>query len=133
MGGHASDPCLKGKVWRRWDVDEAFYFHLTLEPHHKHSGSITGGKILLLAEVSVDAAKKTARNPGDEDSLSQEAEGLAADLVPIAMTGRPRGEGEDVMRFSCHAIPRPSENLLGRSPDAEKDSVRLWLLGAKVE
>jgi hypothetical protein len=49
------------------------------------------------------------------------------------MTGHPREEGEDVMRFSCHAVPEPSEDLLEHTADAEKDGVRLWLLGAKVE
>jgi hypothetical protein len=58
---------------------------------------------------------------------------LAAELLPIAMTGHPREEGEDVMRFSCHAVPGPSEDLLEDTAEAEKDGVRLWLLGAKVE
>jgi hypothetical protein len=49
------------------------------------------------------------------------------------MTGHPKGEGEDAMRLSCHAVPRPSEDLLEHTPDAEKEGVRLWLLGAKVE
>ena len=49
------------------------------------------------------------------------------------MTGHPRDEGEDVMRFSCHAIPQPSVDLLEYTADAEKDGVRLWLLGAKGE
>jgi hypothetical protein len=114
-------------------VDEVLYFHVALQPHHKHSGSITGGRFLFLAEVPVDAAKKTATNPDDEDALRQEAEHLAAELLPIAMTGHPREEGEDVMRFSCHAVPEPSEDLLEHTADAEKDGVRLWLLGAKVE
>ncbi len=29
-------------------VDEVLYFHVALQPHHKHSGSITGGRILFL-------------------------------------------------------------------------------------
>jgi hypothetical protein len=114
-------------------MDEVLYFHVTLEPHHKHSGSITGGKILFLAEVPVDAARKTATNPDDEDALHLEAERIAAELLPIAMTGHPREQGEDVMRFSCHAVPRPSEDLLGHTADAEKGGVRLWLLGANAE
>jgi hypothetical protein len=114
-------------------VDDAFYFHLTLEPHLKHSGSITGGRILLLAGVPVETARKTATDPEDEVALSQAAERLAAELAPIAMTGRRREEGEDVMRFSCHPVPRPSTDLLDHRPDAERDGVRLWLLGAKVE
>lgn len=114
-------------------MDEALYLHVTLEPHHKRSGSITGERILFLAEVPVEETKKTATNPDDESELSQEAERLAAELLPIAMSGQPREEGEDVMRFSCHAVPRPSEDLLTRRADAEKNGVRLWLLGTRVE
>jgi hypothetical protein len=99
----------------------------------KHTGSLAGGRILFLAAVPVDAAKKTATNADDEDALRQEAEHLAADLLPIAMTCHPREEGEDVMQVSCHAVPEPSEDLREHTADAEKDGVRLWLLGAKVE
>ena len=113
-------------------MDELFYFHVALEPHLKHSGSITGGRILFLAEVPVDAAKRTATNT-DEDALRQEAERLAAELLSIAMAGHLREEGEDIMRFSCHAVPEPSEDLLEHPADAEKDGVRIWLLGAKTE
>jgi hypothetical protein len=116
-----------------WDVDEVLYFRLALEPHRKHSGSITGAKIFFLAEVPVNAAKKTATNPDDEDALRQEAKHLAAELLPIAMSGHPREEGEDIMRLSCHTVPEPSEDLLEHTADAEKDGVRLWLLGAKAE
>ena len=114
-------------------MHEVLYFHVALEPHLKHSGSITGGKILFLAEVPVDSAKKTATNSDDENALWQEAERLAAQLLPIAMTGHQRGAGEDVMRFSCHSVPQPSEDLLEHTADAEKDGVRLWLLGANME
>jgi hypothetical protein len=114
-------------------VDEVLYFHVSLEPHHRHSGSITGGRILFLAEVPIGAAKKTATNPDDENAVRQEAESLAAELLPLAMTGHPREEGEDVMRFACHAIPPPSEDLLEHRADAEKGGVRLWLLGANIE
>jgi hypothetical protein len=114
-------------------MDEAFYFHVALQPHHKHSGSITGGRILFLAEVLVDAAKKAATNPEDEEALQQEAKRLAEELLPIAMTGHPRAEGEDVMQFSCHSVPQPSVDVLEHTADAEKDGVRLWLLGAKGE
>jgi hypothetical protein len=114
-------------------VDEVLYFHVALHPHHKHSGSITAGRVLFLAAVPVDTAKKTATNPHNEDALRQEAERLAAELLPIAMTGHPRAKGEDVMQLTCHAIPQPSEDLLQHTPDAEKNGVRLWLLGAKLE
>jgi hypothetical protein len=53
---------MEGKELRKWRVHEVLYFHVALEPHLKHSGSITGGKILFLAEVPVDSAKKTATN-----------------------------------------------------------------------
>ena len=114
-------------------MDEMLYFHLALEPHLKHSGLGTGRRILFLAEVSVDAAKKTGINPGDEHALRQEAEHLAAELLPIAMTGRPAEEGEDVMRLTCQALPKPPESLLEHSADAEEDGVRLWLLGSNVD
>jgi hypothetical protein len=124
---------MEGEELRKWRVDEALYFHVALEPHLKHSGSITGGKILFLAEVPVDSAKKTVTNSDDENALWQEAERLAAQLLPIAMTGQQRGQGEDIMRFSCHLVPQPSEDLLEHTADAEKDGVRLWLLGANIE
>ena len=114
-------------------MDEVLYFHVALTPHHKHTESITGGRILFLAEVPIDTAKKTAMNPDDEVVLGQEAMRLAAELLPIAMTGHRRESGEDVMRLTCHALPQPSEDLLEHTADAEKDGVRLWLLGAKAD
>ena len=114
-------------------MDEALYFHVTLEPHHKHSGLVAGGKILFLAEVPFAEAKKRAADPEDAVALSREGERLAAELLPLAMTGHSREEGEDVMRLSCRAVPRPSEDLLGHKADAEKNGVRLWLMGTKTE
>ena len=114
-------------------MPEAYYLQVTLEPHHKHSGSTTGRRILFLAEVPVEAAKKSATNPDDEKALYQEAERLAGDLAPMAMTGSSRQTGEDIMRTSYHAIPRPPDYLIERTADAEKDGIRLWLLGANVE
>jgi hypothetical protein len=114
-------------------MTEAFYLRLTLEPHRKHSGSTTGGTILFLAEVPMDLAKHSASNPDDEAALLRVAERLAERLPPIAMTGHPRQEGEDVMRASFHPIQQPPEDILERSADAEKDGVRLWLLGTNVE
>jgi hypothetical protein len=114
-------------------VDEVLYFHVTLEPHHKHSGSIAGGKILFLAEVPVNAAKRKVKNPDDEDALREEAKRLVAELLPEAMTGHPRQEGEDIMRFSCHTVPQPSRDLLDHRADAEQGGVRLWLLGSNFE
>jgi hypothetical protein len=124
---------MEGEELRKWRVDEVLYFHVALEPHHKHTGSITGGRILFLAEIPIDTARKTAKNPDDEVALGQEAERLAADLLPIAMTGHPREQGEDLMRLTCHAVPQPSEDFLELTADAEKDGVRLWLLGANIE
>ena len=114
-------------------MDDVLYFHVTLEPHHKHSGSTTGGRIIFLAAVPVETAKKAASDPDDKEGWRKEAEHLAAELLPIAMTGRPREDGEDVMRLSCHAVPRPFADLLEHTADAEKDGVRLWLLGTNVE
>ncbi len=124
---------MEWKESRGWQVKETLYFHVTLEPHLKHSGVRTGGRILFLAEIPVDAAKKKATNPDDDDQLCQVAQTLAAELLPIAMTGHPRSEGEDVMRLNFHAIPKPSEDLLGHHSDAAKDGVRLWLLGSNTE
>jgi len=112
---------------------EAFYLRVTLEPHRKHSGSTSGGTILFLAEVPMALAKHSSSNPDDEAALLREAERLAERLTPLAMTGHPRQEGEDVMRASFHAIPHPPEDILERSADAEKDGVRVWLLGTNVE
>ena len=114
-------------------MPETYYLQVTLEPHHKHSGSTTGRRILFLAEVPIEAAKKSATNPDDEKALYQEAERLAGELAPIAMTGRCRQTGEDIMRTSYRAIPRPPYHILERTADAEQDGVRLWLLGANVE
>jgi hypothetical protein len=112
---------------------QVLYFHITLEPHHKHSGSRTGRRIRFLAEVPVSAAKKTARSPDDEQSTYEEAERLASNLTSVAMTGQAHQPGEDEMRVSFHSIPSISNDLANRRPDAEKDGVRVWLIGADVE
>lgn len=114
-------------------MPQNFYFHITLEPHHKHSGARTGRKINFIAEVPATTAQKTARTPDDPQSVFEEAERLAADLTSIAMTGQQHQPGEDEMRVSFHAIPKMSEEMIGRRADAEKEGVRLWLLGADVE
>ena len=113
-------------------MDEVLYFHVALEPHHKHSGSLAGGRILFLAEIPVNAPDKSVANPGDQDDLREQAERLVSELLPVAMTGHTRQDGEDNMRFSCHTIPQPSQDLLERKADAEKAGVRLWLLGSNV-
>jgi hypothetical protein len=114
-------------------MDEVLYFHVALEPHLKHSGSTIDRRILFLAEVHIAAARKTTTNPDDEDALYQEAQRLAADLLPIAMTGHPRKEGEDVMQLTCHEVPKPSEDLLQHAADAHTGGVRLWLFGSNVD
>jgi hypothetical protein len=114
-------------------MPQALYFHITLEPHHKHSGARTGRKINLIAEVPVTAAKKTAKSPDNEQSVYEEAERLATDLTSAAMTGQSHQPGEDEMQISFHAIPKMSEEMVERRPDAEKDGVRVWLLGANTE
>jgi hypothetical protein len=114
-------------------MDEVLYLHVALEPHLKRSGSIIDRRILFLAEVQVDAARKTTTNPDDEDALHHEARGLATELLPIAMTGHPREEGEDVMKVTCHEVPKPPEDLLQHTADAHKGGVRLWLFGSNVD
>jgi hypothetical protein len=111
---------------------EAFYFH-TLEPHKKRSGSKTGRRILFLVEVPIDAAKKSATDPQGESTLCQEAERLSRELAPIPMTGELRRGGEDLMEVSSCSIIEPSNDLLERTADAEKNGVRVWILGANVE
>jgi hypothetical protein len=112
---------------------DAFYFHVTLEPHKKRSGSKTGRRILFLVEVPIVAAKKSATDPQDESALGQEAVRLSRELAPLAMTGELRHGGEDLMEISSRAITEPSNDLLERTADAEKNGVRVWLLGANVE
>jgi hypothetical protein len=114
-------------------MDQTLYFHITLEPHHKHSGGKTGRQIRFLAEVPVSAAKKTARSPHDEQSTYEEAERLASNLTSMAMTGQPHQLGEDEMRVSLYSIPKISDDLADRRADAEKDGVRVWLIGADME
>jgi hypothetical protein len=114
-------------------MGQTLYFHITLEPHHKHSGHVTGRRIRLLAMVPLSAAKKGAKSPDDEESLHEEARRLAADLTSIAMTGQTHQAGEDDMRVSFHSIPDTSSELVDRRADAEKDGVCLWLLGADAE
>jgi hypothetical protein len=110
-------------------MSQALYFRITLEPHHKHSGSRTGRKISFLAEVPMNAAK----SPDDDPSLHKQAERLAADLTSMAMTGRPHQPGEDEMQVSVRSIPGMARDLTDRKADAEKDGVRVWLLGADQE
>jgi hypothetical protein len=114
-------------------MPQALYFRVTLEPHHRHSGRKTGRKIRFLAEVPMSVAKATAKSPDDKQSIFQEAERLAADLTSMAMTGRVHQPGEDVMHVSFHSIPRLALDVTDRQPDAEKDDVRLWLLGADTD
>jgi hypothetical protein len=49
------------------------------------------------------------------------------------MTGESHQLGEDDMRVSFHSLPRMSDDLKERHPDAEKDGVRVWLIGARPE
>jgi len=114
-------------------MSQTLYLHITLEPHHKHSGRITGRRIRFLAMVPVSAAKKGAKSPDDEESIREEARRLAADLTSIAMTGQAHQTGEDDMRVSFHSVPDISGELTHRRADAEKDGVCVWLLGADAE
>jgi hypothetical protein len=114
-------------------MPQTLYLHITLEPHHMHSGRVTGRRIGFVAAVPVSVAKKTAKTPDNEQSIYEEAERLAAELTSLAMTGRVHQPGEDAMRVSSHPIPGMPRDLTDRGPDAEKDGVRLWLLGADLE
>jgi hypothetical protein len=51
----------------------------------------------------------------------------------MAMTGARHQFGEDDMRVSFHSLPQMSNDLKERHPDAEKDGVRVWLIGARPE
>jgi len=114
-------------------MSEVIYFHITLEPHFKHSGKRTGRRISFLAEVPLDVAKAAAQSSDDEQLIFEEAKRLAATLTSIAMTGQRRQPGEDEMQISFHSIPVMTRNLTTRQADAEKDGVRVWMLGANVE
>ena len=54
---------------------EAFYLNVSLEPHRKHSGSITGRRILFLAEVPIEAAKQSATDPDDPTAITSAGKG----------------------------------------------------------
>jgi hypothetical protein len=114
-------------------MSEAIYFHFTLEPHYKHSGKRTGRRISFLAEVPLDAARAVAQSSDDEQLFLEEAKRLAAALTSIAMSGQRRQPGEDEMQISFQSIPVTARDLTTRQADAEKDGVRVWLLGADVE
>ena len=111
----------------------ALYFQITLEPHLKRSGLETGRKILFLAEVPVNVAKEASEAPEDDRVVYESAEKLAANLTCMAMTGESAQPGEDEMKVSFHSMPRMPENMTQRCPDAEKDGVRIWLIGARPE
>jgi hypothetical protein len=113
-------------------MSEVVYFHITLEPHYKHSGKRTGRKISFLAEVPLDAAKAAAPSLDDEQLLLEEAKRLASALTSVAMTGERRQPGEDDMQISFHSVPVLTRELTARQADAEEDGVRVWLLGANV-
>ena len=114
-------------------MPQALYFEITLEPHLKHSGLATGRKILFLAEVPINIAKQAAEAPDDDGAVYNAAERLAANLTCMAMTGVKHQFGEDDMRISFHSLPRMSNDLKERHPDAEKEGVRVWLIGAHPE
>jgi hypothetical protein len=114
-------------------MSEAIYFYLSLEPHFKHSGKRTGRKISFLAEVPLKAARAAAESSDDEQLLLEEAKSLAIALTSIAMTGQGHQPGEDEMQISFRSIPLMARDLTDRQADAEKDGVRLWLLGADVD
>lgn len=110
---------------------ECFYFHVTLQPHLKHSGAKTGRKIFFLVEVPRALARATAAEPDNELGLRQSAQRLAGELAPVAMRGTPRSPGEDAMAISCQ-LSHPHPDLLERVPDAVRNGARAWLLGADL-
>ena len=110
---------------------ECFYFHVTLEPHLKHSGVKTGRKIFFLVEVPRALARAAAAEPDNELGLRQSAQRLAGELAPIAMRGKPCSPGEDAMAVSCQ-LYQPRPDLLERVPDAARDGARAWLIGADL-
>jgi hypothetical protein len=114
-------------------MPQTLYFQVTLEPHLKYSGLATGRKILFFAEVPVPAAKAASEAPDDDQAVYKTAERLATALTCMAMTGEAHQPGEDEMRVSFQSMPRMSHNLTERHPDAEKDGVRVWLVGARPE
>jgi hypothetical protein len=114
-------------------MPQALFFEITLEPHLKRSGLATGRRILFLAEVPINTAKEASKAPDDDGAVYEAAERLAANLTCTAMTGASHQLGEDEMRVSFHSLPRMSDDLKERHPDAEKDGVRVWLIGARPE
>jgi hypothetical protein len=114
-------------------MPQALYFEITLEPHLKRSGLETGRKILFLAEVPIKTAKEASEAPDDDGAVYEAAKRLASNLTCMAMTGAGHQLGEDEMRTSFHSLPRMSNDLQARHPDAEQDGVRVWLIGARPE
>jgi hypothetical protein len=107
---------------------ECFYFHVTLEPHLKHSGAKTGRKIFCLVEVPRALARAAGGESGDELGLRQSAQRLASELAPVALRGTPCSPGEDPMAVSCQ-LSHPGPDLLERVPDAVRNGARAWLIG----
>jgi hypothetical protein len=129
----AYDLTLHSIVCQVESMPQSLYFEITLEPHLKHSGLATGRKILFLAEVRIDAAKAVSEASENDQAIYKIAARLAVNLTCTAMTGEAHQPGEDEMRVSFHSIPRMSNDITERHPDAEKDGVRLWLVGAVPE
>jgi hypothetical protein len=114
-------------------MPQAIYFQITLEPHLKHSGEATGRQIIFLAEVQISTAKEASDAPDDDRAVYAAAERLATSLTCMAMTGEHRQPGEDEMRVSFHSMSRMPNDISERHPDAEKNGVRVWLVGARPE
>jgi hypothetical protein len=129
----AYDLTLHSIVCQVESMPQSLYFEITLEPHLKHSGLATGRKILFLAEVRIDAAKAVSEASENDQAIYKIAARLAVNLTCTAMTGEAHQPGEDEMRVSFHSMPRMSNDITERHPDAEKDGVRLWLVGAVPE
>jgi hypothetical protein len=115
-------------------MPECIYFHVTLEPHLKHSGAKTGRKIFFLVEVprALARAAGAGGEPADELALRESARRLAGELAPAAMRGVPCSPGEDAMAVSCRLSQPPGADLLERVPDAVRDGARAWLIGTDL-
>jgi hypothetical protein len=111
-------------------MPDALYLTILLEPHHRRTGNRTGGKIRFVAEVPIVAVEHAAL---PNESIQTTAERLAGELTSRAMRGEPHQRGEDKMQKSFKAVPRLSKDQIVRQPDAEKDGVRVWLIGADTD
>jgi hypothetical protein len=111
-------------------MPDALYLNILLEPHHLRTGNRTGRKIRFLAEVPIAAVEHAAF---PSESIQTTAERLAGELTSLAMRGESHQRGEDTMQMSFETVPRFTQDQIAHQPDAEKDGVRVWLIGADTD